>query len=89
MDADLICLQEVRAQNRKEAARFAHWPQAQQADFLAPAGYHAIYRSNAITKHGEHGNALLSRWPLGQQLVRAGGGAIAALGAWFLVRALS
>ncbi len=64
MDADLICLQEVRAQNRKEAARFAHWPQAQQADFLAPAGYHAIYRSNAITKHGEHGNALLSRWPV-------------------------
>ena len=35
------------------------------------------------------GFSLLSRWPLGQQLVRAGGGAIAALGAWFLVRALS
>jgi endonuclease/exonuclease/phosphatase family metal-dependent hydrolase len=23
------------------------------------------YRTNAITRHGEHGNALLSRWPLG------------------------
>jgi len=23
------------------------------------------YRTNAITKHGEHGNALLSRWPMG------------------------
>jgi endonuclease/exonuclease/phosphatase family metal-dependent hydrolase len=23
------------------------------------------YRSNAVTRHGEHGNALLSRWPLG------------------------
>jgi endonuclease/exonuclease/phosphatase family metal-dependent hydrolase len=28
-------------------------------------GYAAAYRSNAITRHGEHGNALLSRWPLG------------------------
>jgi endonuclease/exonuclease/phosphatase family metal-dependent hydrolase len=64
MDADLICLQEVRAQNRREALRFAHWPQARQADYLAPDGYHAIYHSNAITKHGEHGNALLSRWPV-------------------------
>lgn len=64
MNADLICLQEVRAQNRLEAQRFAHWPQAQQADYLAPEGYHAIYRSNAVTKHGEHGNALLSRWPV-------------------------
>jgi urease accessory protein len=35
------------------------------------------------------GFSLLGRWPLGQHLVRAGGGAIAALGAWFLVRALS
>jgi len=23
------------------------------------------YRTNAVTKHGEHGNALLARWPLG------------------------
>lgn len=64
MDADLICLQEVRAQNRREALRFAHWPQEEQAVYLAPTGYHAIYESNAITKHGEHGNALLSRWPV-------------------------
>ena len=24
------------------------------------------YRTNAVTRHGEHGNALLSRWPLGE-----------------------
>ena len=30
--------------------------------FLAPEGYEAVYRTNAITKHGEHGNALLTRW---------------------------
>lgn len=63
-DADIVCLQEVRAFNRLHARRFAHWPDMGQADFLAPEGYTAIYRTNAITKHGEHGNALLSRWPV-------------------------
>jgi hypothetical protein len=23
-----------------------------------------VYRTNAVTRHGEHGNALLSRWPI-------------------------
>lgn len=64
LDADLVCLQEVRQFNRREARRFAHWPVQTQADFLAPPGYHAVYRTNAITRHGEHGNALLSRWPV-------------------------
>ena len=36
-----------------------------QADFLAPLGYEVAYRTNAVTRGGEHGNALLSRWPLG------------------------
>lgn len=64
LNADLVCLQEVRQFNRREARRFAHWPVQAQADFLAPPGYHAVYRTNAITRHGEHGNALLSRWPV-------------------------
>ena len=63
-DADIICLQEVRRAHSKEAKRFAHWPQLEQADFLAPLGYTPIYQTNAITKHGEHGNALLTRWPV-------------------------
>jgi endonuclease/exonuclease/phosphatase family metal-dependent hydrolase len=64
LQADLICLQEVRAVHRRDAARFERWPHQPQADFLANKGYHAIYRTNAITRHGEHGNALLSRWPI-------------------------
>lgn len=64
LDADLVCLQEVRHSNRREARRFAHWPHQPQADFLAPEGYEAVYRTNAVTRHGEHGNALLSRWPV-------------------------
>ena len=64
LDADVVCLQEVRKLHRREAKYFTHWPELPQADFLAPAGYEAIYRTNAVTRHGEHGNALLSRWPV-------------------------
>ena len=64
LDADLVCLQEVRFVNRREQKRFVHWPEQPQADFLAPEGYQPVYRTNAVTRHGEHGNALLSRWPV-------------------------
>ncbi len=64
LDADVVCLQEVRKLHRGEAKYFSHWPEVPQADFLAPEGYEAIYRTNAITRHGEHGNAMLSRWPV-------------------------
>ena len=67
-DADLVCLQEVRKVHRREEKYFLHWPKLPQAEFLAPPGYAAVYRSNAFTRHGEHGNALLARWPvLGHQ----------------------
>lgn len=64
LDADIVCLQEVRKVHTREAAHFARWPEMPQADFLAPAGYEAVYRTNAFTRHGEHGNAMLSRWPV-------------------------
>lgn len=64
LDADLVCLQEVRWANRREQRRFVRWPEQPQAHFLAPEGYEPIYRTNAVTRHGEHGNALLSRWPV-------------------------
>jgi len=63
-DADLICLQEVRLHHRRLERTLARWPLQGQADYLAPEGYEAVYRSNAVTRHGEHGNALLSRWPV-------------------------
>lgn len=65
LDADIVCLQEVRGHNHKEARRFAaQWPDQPQAQYLCPPGYEAAYRTNAITRHGEHGNALLARWPI-------------------------
>lgn len=69
LDADLVFLQEVRLFHARDARRFDQtwfgWPEQGQAEFLAPQGYESAYRSNAVTRHGEHGNALLSRWPLG------------------------
>ncbi len=64
LDADIVCLQEVRKLHHGEARYFTHWPALPQADFLAPPGYVAVYRTNAFTRGGEHGNALLSRWPV-------------------------
>ena len=64
LDADIVCLQEVRKAHRLGQRHFAHWPDMPQADFLRPEGFVAVYRTNAVTRHGEHGNALLSRWPV-------------------------
>ena len=68
-DADLVFLQEVRLFHTREARRFERthfgWPAQGQAEYLAPEGYEVAYRTNAVTRHGEHGNALLSRWPIG------------------------
>lgn len=69
LDADVVCLQEVRNFCHAESKRFARssfgWPAAPQAEYLAPEGYDVAYRTNAVTRTGEHGNALLSRWPIG------------------------
>jgi endonuclease/exonuclease/phosphatase family metal-dependent hydrolase len=69
LDADLVFLQEVRRFHELDARRFERtwfgWPDKEQAQFLAPEGYDVAYRTNAITRFGEHGNALLSRWPIG------------------------
>lgn len=68
LGADLVFLQEVRLFHQGDARRFGQtergWPAQGQAEYLAPPGFHAAYRTNAITRGGEHGNALLSRWPV-------------------------
>jgi endonuclease/exonuclease/phosphatase family metal-dependent hydrolase len=70
LDADLVFLQEVRLFHDRDASRFDQtllgWPGEGQAEFLAPLGYHSAYCTNAFTRHGEHGNALLSRWRIGE-----------------------
>ncbi|MEY2780348.1 MAG: hypothetical protein RL307_52 [Pseudomonadota bacterium] len=68
-DADLIALQEARhavsAATPGVSSRHLDSNQSQsQAHFLAPLGYEVVYQTNAITQSGEHGNALLTRWPV-------------------------
>jgi len=69
LDADLVFLQEVRLFHKLHARQFDRssfgWPDRGQAEYLAPEGYDVAYRTNCVTRHGEHGNALLSRWPMG------------------------
>ena len=71
-DADFIALQEVRhvvhattpgAHAVKLAPTGTDAPHS-QAHFLAPMGYEVVYQTNAFTRAGEHGNALLTRWPV-------------------------
>jgi endonuclease/exonuclease/phosphatase family metal-dependent hydrolase len=64
LDADIVCLQEVRKLHRREERYFTRWPELPQAEFLCPEGYCAVYQTNATTRFGEHGNAMLSRWPV-------------------------
>jgi len=61
-DADIVCLQEVRHSHRRHQHRFDRWPELPQAEYLAPEGYATVYRTNAYTRQGEHGNAMLTRW---------------------------
>ena len=58
-DADIVCLQEVRRHNRKLEKAFTRWPDLDQAGYLSPEGYESVYRTNAVTRHGEHGCGLL------------------------------
>ena len=67
-DADLIALQEVRhaiaSTTPGASPEQLHEPTHSQAHFLAPLGYEVVYQTNAVTQRGEHGNALLTRWPV-------------------------
>lgn len=64
MQADVVCLQEVRHFNLREQRFFSDWPSHCQSEVLAPDSHSAVYRTNAVTRYGEHGNALVTRYPV-------------------------
>lgn len=65
LDADLVFLQEVQFTHPRHARRFSHWPELPQHEVLGQGlGMHTAYHTNATTRHGEHGNALLARLPI-------------------------
>lgn len=63
VNADLVFLQEVVGENRKNHRRINNWA-PQQFEFLADEVWpHYAYGKNSIYSHGHHGNAILSQRP--------------------------
>ncbi len=64
LNPDIVFLQEVQGEHLWHAKRFAAWPHTPQHEFLAGEHLKAAYGRNAIYRHGHHGNALLSKYPI-------------------------
>ena len=62
--ADVVFLQEVIGEHAHHAKRFADWPATPQYEYLADTMWKHCYGRNAVYPHGDHGNALLSRFPI-------------------------
>ena len=63
LDADIVFLQEVQGLNQRHTMRFAACPPQPQYEFLAGERWVHVYGKNAVYDHGDHGNAILSRYP--------------------------
>nr|WP_221189724.1 endonuclease/exonuclease/phosphatase family protein [Azomonas macrocytogenes] len=65
VSADVVFLQEVLGMHEKHALRFHDWPQIPQYEFLADSIWPDFaYGQNAVYPAGDHGNALLSKFPI-------------------------
>jgi endonuclease/exonuclease/phosphatase family metal-dependent hydrolase len=63
--ADLVFLQEVLGAHASHARRYADWPSQPQYEFLADSMWpQYAYGRNAVYPQGDHGNALLSKYPI-------------------------
>ena len=63
--ADILFLQEVVGVHERHAFRYRDWPVKPQHEFIADEVWQEVaYGKNAIYRHGHHGNALLSRYPI-------------------------
>ncbi len=63
--ADIVFLQEVLGFHDHHAQRISKWPITSQYEFLADSIWHDYaYGRNAIYPHGDHGNAVLSKFPI-------------------------
>lgn len=62
---DIVFLQEVLGTHTRHAKRHADWPTTPQYEFLADSMWSEYsYGRNAVYPHGDHGNALLSKFPI-------------------------
>jgi endonuclease/exonuclease/phosphatase family metal-dependent hydrolase len=65
VSADVVFLQEVHGEHQSHAARVKDWPTTSQYEFLADSMWSDFaYGRNAVYPDGDHGNALLSKYPI-------------------------
>lgn len=65
--ADIVFLQEVHGIHLAHAQRWKNWPTAPQYEFLADSMWPDFaYGRNAVYPDGDHGNAVLSKYPIVQ-----------------------
>jgi endonuclease/exonuclease/phosphatase family metal-dependent hydrolase len=66
LSPDLVFLQEVQGRNKQRAIRHEEWSPLPQHRFLARRlRLRSAYGLNSAYEHGHHGNAVLSRFPIG------------------------
>ena len=65
LSVDIVFLQEVHGRHTAHARRHQHWPSVPQYEYLADSMWSDYsYGRNAVYPHGDHGNALLSKYPI-------------------------
>jgi endonuclease/exonuclease/phosphatase family metal-dependent hydrolase len=63
--ADVVFLQEVQGTHRMHSSRWKNYPEAPHYEFLADEIWGDFaYGRNAVYPHGDHGNAVLSKFPI-------------------------
>lgn len=65
LSTELVFLQEVHGSHKQHAVRHSAWPEAPQYEFLADTMWPDFsYGRNAVYPDGDHGNAILSKYPI-------------------------
>ncbi|MFO2464513.1 endonuclease/exonuclease/phosphatase family protein [Pseudomonas sp. 15FMM2] len=63
--ADVVFLQEIHGTHEHHPKRYSNWPSMPQYEFLADSIWPQFaYGRNAVYPHGDHGNALLSKFQI-------------------------
>ncbi|MFZ4713327.1 MAG: endonuclease/exonuclease/phosphatase family protein [Bacteriovoracaceae bacterium] len=65
INPDVVMLQEIVGENTKHRSKYKEYPLSTQFEFLADTLWpHFSYGQNAVYDHGNHGNAILCRYPI-------------------------
>lgn len=65
LSTEIVFLQEVHGSHKQHELRHAAWPVTSQYEFLADTIWPEFsYGRNAVYPHGDHGNALLTKYPI-------------------------